>query len=478
MPKTATKYICAECGAEHSKWSGRCGTCGAWNSLEETAVAVVPRAGLRSGSGFGAGSGATGAVQKPQPLPKPGRGRNVERRATGSAEFDRVLGGGIVPGSVILLGGEPGIGKSTLLLQLAGTIGAGSSGSGSVLYVSGEESTEQVALRAERLGVDGAGLNVLTATQTEDVAATIAAAAPDLVVVDSVQTLATAQFSSGAGSVTQVRESAARLQAVAKAHRVPVILVGHVTKEGALAGPKVLEHVVDVVLYLEGERFHGHRLLRGAKNRFGPTDEVGVFEMGEQGLADVADPAGLFVDSETADASGTAVAGVLEGSRALLVEVQALAVPTSFGYPKRTASGYDLNKLHLLAAVLMRHAGIKVGALDLYLNVSGGYRLQEPAGDLAVAVSVAGAALDRPAVARSVAIGEVGLSGELRPVMGIERRLTEAARAGVKLAVVPARSLAGAKVTAPKGLTVKPAATVREAIKLLLKPRGGKAGAA
>ncbi len=338
-----------------------------------------------------------------------------------------------------------------------------------MLYVSGEESAEQVALRAERLGVDAPGLNVLTATRTEDVAATISVNPPDLVVVDSVQTLATSQFSSGAGSVTQVRESAARLQAVAKAHRVPVVLVGHVTKEGALAGPKVLEHVVDAVLYLEGERFHGHRLLRGAKNRFGPTDEVGVFEMGETGLSDVSDPAGLFVDSDTADSPGTAAAAVLEGSRALLVEVQALAVPTSFGYPKRTASGYDLNKLHLLAAVLMRHAGIKAGALDLYLNVSGGYRLQEPAGDLAVAAAIAGAALNRPAAKRSVAIGEIGLSGELRPVMGLERRLAEAARSGVKLAVIPARSI---KLTAPKGLTVKRAATVREAIAALLPEKG------
>jgi DNA repair protein RadA/Sms len=460
MPKTAVKYICAECGTEHSKWSGRCGACGAWNRLEETAVAVAPKIGSRTA--------ASGAAQKPQRLPKPGKERNLERHATGSAEFDRVLGGGIVPGSVILLGGEPGIGKSTLLLQLAGSLGK----NGSVLYVSGEESTEQVALRAERLGVDGAGLNVLTVTQTEDVAATISNDPPDLVVVDSIQTLATAQFSSGAGSITQVRESAARLQAVAKAHRVPVILVGHVTKEGELAGPKVLEHVVDAVLYLEGEKFHGHRLLRGAKNRFGPTDEVGVFEMGETGLSDVTDPAGLFVDSEKEQASGSALASVLEGSRALLVEVQALAVPTSFGYPKRTASGYDLNKLHLLAAVLMRHAGIRAGTLDLYLNVSGGYRLQEPAADLAVAVSIASAALDRPVAARSVAIGEVGLSGELRPVMGLERRLAEAARGGVKLAVIPSRSI---KLTAPKGLTVKRAATVREATELLLAAMKGGA---
>lgn len=456
MPKTAIRYVCNSCGTEQSKWAGRCPDCGAWNSLEETTVAApAGRSGIRRN--------LVGEALRPESLQK-FDGNPKHRRATGSAEFDRVLGGGIVPGSVILVGGEPGIGKSTLLLQLAGLVGK----TGSVLYVSGEESAEQIALRAARLEVAADGVQILTATQTENVAATISAATPDLVIVDSIQTLTTDQFSSGAGSVTQVRESAARLLTVAKSHGVPVIMVGHVTKEGALAGPKVLEHVVDVVLYLEGERFHGHRLLRGAKNRFGPTDEVGVFEMGERGLADVTDPAGLFVDSETTGASGTALAAVLEGSRGLLVETQALAVPTSFGYPKRTASGYDLNKLHLLAAVLLRHAGIKVGGLDLYLNVSGGYRLQEPAGDLAVAVSIASASLDRPVRSGSVAIGEVGLSGELRPVMGLERRLTEAARAGIKLAVVPSRSR---KVSAPKGLIVKPAQNVKAAIDLLLTKR-------
>lgn len=334
-----------------------------------------------------------------------------------------------------MLGGEPGIGKSTLLLQVA----AATAGAGSVLYVSGEESAEQIALRAGRLGVGSDQLKIAGTTQTEDVVATLTSIQPRLVVIDSVQTLVTDQFSSGAGSVTQVREAAARLQAVAKSHQIPVILVGHVTKEGSLAGPKVLEHVVDVVLSLEGERYHDHRLLRGTKNRFGPTDEVGVLAMGETGLRDVSDPTGLFIDADTTDAPGTAVTAVLEGSRALLVEVQALSVPTSFGYPKRTASGYDLNKLHLLSAVLMRHAGLKVGALDLYLNVSGGYRLQEPAADLAVALAVAGAAANRQTVTRSVVIGEVGLSGEIRSVSGLQRRLAEAKRAGVKTAIVPQR---------------------------------------
>ncbi|MSU76022.1 DNA repair protein RadA [Patescibacteria group bacterium] len=450
MPKTATKYICNECAAEQSKWAGRCPDCGAWNSLEETVVAVVGKSTAARGR-------ATGSIVEPVSLPKPTKAGSGDRIATGSAEFDRVLGTGIVPGAVVLVGGEPGIGKSTLLLQVAAAV----AGDGTVLYVSGEESAEQIALRAERLGVGSDSLKIAGTTQTEDVAATVAAMQPRLVIVDSIQTLVTDQFSSSAGSVAQVRESAARLQAVAKAHRVPVILVGHVTKEGSLAGPKVLEHVVDVVLSLEGERFHGHRLLRGAKNRFGPTDEVGVFEMREDGLQDVSDPAGLFVDPETADASGTAVAAVLEGSRALLVEVQALSVPSSFGYPKRTSSGYDLNKLHLIAAVLMRHAGLKVDTLDLYLNVSGGYRLQEPAGDLAVALAIAGASTNRRTIPRSVAIGEVGLSGEIRSVGGLERRLTEAKRAGVKLAIIPKR---GAKIKAPAGMKVVPVGSIKEAI--------------
>jgi DNA repair protein RadA/Sms len=454
MPKTAIKYVCSSCGAEHSKWGGRCSECGAWNSLEETAVAAKPSAFSRQ---------PAGQSLKPEPLSQ-AKAVPTARISTGSGEFDRTLGGGIVPGSVVLVGGEPGIGKSTLLLQVAAAVAK----SGEVLYVSGEESGDQLSLRASRLGVDASGLKVLTATRSEDVIATITNQTPALVVIDSIQTQATDQFSSGAGSVTQVRESAARLQAIAKAHGIPVVLVGHVTKEGSLAGPKVLEHVVDVVLYLEGERFQGHRLLRVAKNRFGPTEEVGVFEMDEAGMKDVTNPSGLFVDPATAGAPGTALTTVLEGSRALLVEVQALAVPTSFGYPKRTASGFDLNKLHLLAAVLMRHAGVKVASLDLYLNVSGGYRLQEPAGDLAVALAIAGAATGRTTKPGTVVLGEVGLSGEIRPCRGLAQRLAEAARSGAKSAIVSKR---GTPSNSIRGLTVIPVATIAEAIaKGLTKP--------
>jgi DNA repair protein RadA/Sms len=381
----------------------------------------------------------------------------VSRLPTGSGELDRVLGGGIVPGSLVLLGGDPGIGKSTLLLQVAGRLAEG----GQVLYLSGEESAEQLHLRAARLGVAAEQLLVATGTVTEQVIQTIQDHRPRLVVVDSIQTLATERFSSGPGSITQVRESAARLQTVAKSTGVPIVIVGHVTKEGQVAGPKVLEHLVDAVLYLEGDKWHGYRIIRGAKNRFGPTDEVGVFTMDETGLGDVANPTDVFVDGSSAGVAGTAVTASLEGTRALLVEVQALAVETSFGYPKRTASGFELNRLQLLIAVLSKHARVKLGSHDVYFNVSGGFRLTEPAGDLAAALAIAGAVQGKAVPPGTVAIGEIGLSGEVRPVSGLDKRLEEAARGGFKRVILSKRSRSGKRRS---GLTLVPVATVAEAL--------------
>ncbi len=452
MPKTTIAYVCNACGASHSRWAGRCATCGAWNTLEETASVAPPKRGARFSPSGSNGS----AALEPTPISAL-KAHTVRRIQLQSAELNRVLGGGIVPGSVVLLGGEPGIGKSTLLLQVSGEVAADRP----VLYVSGEESAEQIGLRAERLGISADQLLLLSATDTDAVIQTVIARQPGLVIIDSIQTMATEQFSSGPGSLTQVRESAARLQTVAKSQNVPIILVGHVTKDGTVAGPKLLEHLVDAVLYLEGEKWHGHRLVRGVKNRFGATDEVGVLEMTEGGLRDVTDPAGVFLSEGTAGTPGTAVTATLEGTRSLLVEVQALAVDSSFGYPKRTASGADLNKLQLLIAVLTKQAGLKLASSDVYLNVSGGYRLGEPAADLAIALAVAGAVRNQKLKPGTVVLGEVGLSGELRPVTGIGKRLEEARRSGMTAAIIPYR---GQPEQLPRGLEVTAVKNVAEAV--------------
>ncbi len=444
-PKTVVNYACTECATEHTKWSGRCPDCGAWNTLEEVAAGPV---GTVKAERL-----AVTPISQITAAP-------VSRLATASAEFDRVLGGGFVPGSLILLGGEPGIGKSTLLLQICGSLNA----MGTILYVSGEESLEQIGLRATRLGVADERLKLVAATDAERIIRTIVAEKPSLVIVDSIQTLSTDRFQSGAGSVTQVRESASRLQVIAKEQRVPIVVVGHVTKDGTIAGPKVLEHLVDVVLYLEGEKFHGFRLLRGAKNRFGPSDEVGVFTMEEDGLADVADAAAVFAVERPEPVPGISVTATLEGTRVLLVELQALTVETAFGYPKRTASGYDVNKLQLLIAVLSRHAGLKLASADVYFNVSGGYRLSEPATDLAAAVTVASALKNRPLAAQTLVIGEVGLSGEVRPVQSLGKRLSEAKRAGFIRAIVPKQTLK----QRPPGLEIIPVTSVSEAVSAAL----------
>lgn len=445
MPKVTVNYVCTECGAEHAKWAGRCGSCGAWNTLEEASRADRP-------------PGTAVAALETTSLAEISAG-TVTRLQTHSPEFNRVLGGGFVPGSVILLGGEPGIGKSTLLLQMCGGVAE----SGPVLYVSGEESQEQIGLRARRLGINHAATHLLAATDVDRIIQTIAETKPSLVIIDSIQTLFTERFQSGPGSLTQVRESAARLQVVAKRQAVPVVLVGHVTKDGSIAGPKVLEHLVDAVLNLEGDKYHGFRLLRGAKNRFGPTDEVGVFTMDEDGLQDVSDAAGMFAAGRSKPVAGTGLTASLEGSRVLMVELQALTVETSFGYPKRTANGFDLNKLQLLVAVLSRHAGLKLSTADVYFNVSSGYRVSEPAADLAAAVTIVSALQNRPMPAHSVVLGEVGLSGEVRPVQGLAKRLEEASRAGIKTALVPHQA-----VKRQVGdIRIVPVRTVAEAVKAM-----------
>ncbi len=419
--RTRAIYVCQQCGAQSLKWVGRCPDCGEWNSMVETVESregsppssIVPRS-------------------RPQRLSEiPAEG--FERIGVPMVEFSRVLGGGIVPGSMVLIAGDPGIGKSTLLLQVTALL---SETLGKVLYVSGEESGAQIKIRAERLGISSEELYLLTETDVDIIMDYIYQLAPQLVVVDSIQAVQIPELTSAAGSISQVRESTARLIRLAKEEGVPVFIVGHVTKEGAIAGPRVLEHMVDTVLYLEGERFHSYRLLRSVKNRFGSTDEVGVFEMSGQGMLEVSNPSEAFL-SERSEGTGSAIAVTLEGTRPLLVEIQALTSTTSFGLPRRTANGIDFNRLLLLAAVLSKRMGLRLYDQDIFVNVVGGLRINEPAVDLSVAVAIASSFRDAPVVHDLAIMGEIGLSGELRSISQVPKRLNEAARLGFKRCLLP-----------------------------------------
>jgi DNA repair protein RadA/Sms len=390
----------------------------------------------------------------------------LDRLPLPMVEFDRVLGGGVVPGSLILVGGEPGIGKSTLLLQMAALMSATS---GPVLYVSGEESARQLKMRADRLKIEREELFVVTETNLDAIFAHIESVKPRLVIIDSVQTTYNEALTSASGSVSQVRQTATRLQALAKQSGVAVFLVGHVTKEGAIAGPKVLEHIVDTVLYLEGDLFHTYRLLRSVKNRFGATSEVGVFEMRESGMLEVPNPSEAFLAERVVNSPGSAIAVTMEGTRPLLVEVQALTSTTSFGNPRRTANGVDFNRLLLIVAVLSKRVGLRLGDQDVFANVIGGLRIDEPASDLAVAVSIASSARDKPVAADLALVGEVGLSGELRAVGQLPGRLNEAAKLGFQRCVVPKMVRRQAEHV-PEGLSVIQARSVHQALEIALAP--------
>jgi len=467
VARLETRYVCGTCGATSLRWEGQCRSCGNWNTMVESAVQrPLPRAR--------ATRAAATAVPHVTPLTRLAA-TETDRIPVGMREVDRVLGGGLVPGSLVLLGGEPGIGKSTLVLALCGAIAAGSDGDGRVLYASGEESAAQLRMRANRLGLsDGARggeqIDVLPETSVERIVAAAEATAPSLLVVDSIQTLTTDELEGPAGSVGQVRAATARLQAYAKENGVPTILVGHVTKDGTLAGPKTLEHIVDVVLTLEGERFSGLRLLRSSKNRFGSTEEVGVFEMAADGLREVADPAAAFIETDSLGAPGVAIAATLEGSRPLLVEVQALVAPQVHGSPRRTAAGLDVQRLALLIAVLGRRAGMNLASHDVYANIVGGLAVEEPAIDLPLALALVSALRDRPLTSGTVLCGEIGLTGELRPVHGLSRRLREAYRLGFTRAVVPSRSGRGEDVD-NGGIEIVRVATLRDAIAAALTER-------
>jgi len=444
MAKTTTRYTCQSCAAMYTRWMGKCESCGAWNSLVEEVVSVST----------GAGKAKPSAALTPTKL-NDIQTEKLPRFSTGLAEVDTVLGGGIVPGAIMLLSGDPGIGKSTLVLQIAASLAQKQR----ILYVSGEESTNQIKMRAERLKLEADGLDLLTETNMDAIAATIESGGYQLVIIDSIQTMAIEALTGSPGTVGQITACTQVLQSIAKQRNIATLVIGHVTKEGSIAGPKILEHLVDVVLYLEGDRYGSFKALRGIKNRFGSTSEVGIFEMAEAGLVEVSNPSAALL-AERQPGPGTVVFATLEGTRPLLVEVQALVSSTAFGYPKRTAVGFDLNRLNLLVAVLAKRANLNLSSSDVYVNIVGGLKVSEPAADLAIILSIASAFRDIAVPSDMVIFGEVGLSGEIRSVSQVTKRLAEAKKLGFKRAIGPKFGA----TAATRGVS-----TVDEAISTLFK---------
>jgi DNA repair protein RadA/Sms len=461
--KAKTAYRCTECGADHAKWQGKCDACGAWNTLVEEIVAAAP-ATKKARRANGSAGFAHGGVVLDTPRLRAVEGTESHRLRTGLAEFDFVLGGGVVPGSMVLVGGEPGIGKSTILLQVAARLEAAGH---PALYVSGEESPLQVKLRADRLGGGSLDVSLLGETNLESVLATAHERRPAVMVVDSIQTVFTGDLEGAPGNVGQVRECAARLMRFAKESGTAVFVVGHVTKGGGIAGPKTLEHIVDTVLYFEGETSLDHRVLRATKNRFGSVDEIGVFRMTTEGLLPVENPSALFLgDRADAGSSGSAVTALIEGSRPLLLEIQGLAAKAGYGTPQRVSTGFDARRLALLLAVLDKRAGLSFAQLDVFLNVVGGVQAGEPAADLAVAAALASSVYDRPLPPDAVFIGELGLGGEIRAVSQVDRRLAEASKMGLRRAFVSDRGLPR---RAPNALQVTPVADLTALMRELFR---------
>lgn len=449
----STAFVCQQCGFETGRWLGKCPGCGRWNTLVEEERAKKAGRGRRARS-----------VRPAKPVRLSDVAAQEKRRqSTGSAELDRVLGGGLVSGSLLLVGGEPGIGKSTLTLQVCDRLARGKV---PVLYVSGEESAEQIRLRSERLAVQPEGISLLCSVELGEIIEAVNEVQPGFLVIDSIQTIYSSELTSAPGSVSQVRECAAELLRLAKAQTVTTVLIGHVTKYGAIAGPKTLEHMVDTVLYFEGEQFQQYRIVRAVKNRFGPTDEIGVFEMSDAGLTEVSNPSQFFLSGRRTDVSGSAVCATVEGTRPLLVEIQALAARTPYALPQRVATGFDLRRLNMLLCVLERRAGIAAAGHDVFLNIAGGLRIQEPAADLAVFAALASSLRNVVLAADTAVVGEVGLGGEVRSVARAEARASEAARLGFKKVILPRRNLTG-KLRSGSGLELFPVESAHEALETL-----------
>lgn len=450
MAKPRTIFSCQECGAQSPRWLGRCPECGKWNTYAEELQAVEPQRASPAAPGNSTPI-AMRAISAEE-------GRHVP---TGITEFDRVLGSGYIPGGVALIGGDPGIGKSTIIMQALARVAAEGRG---VLYVSGEESASQIRLRADRMGIAKSDVQVLTENCVERIIDALHRSKPAVIAIDSIQTMFTGDLTSAPGTVSQVRESAAKILAHAKQSSTAAFLVGHVTKDGSIAGPKVLEHMVDTVLYFEGERGHAYRILRTIKNRFGSTNEIGVFEMTGKGLLEVPDPSGIFLAEKPKEAAGSVVAASLEGSRPLLLEVQALVSSSGFGTPRRTAIGFDGNRLALLIAVLEKIEGLQLHDQDIFLNIAGGIRIGETAADLAVIAAIDSSFRNRPVDHETVIIGEVGLAGEIRTVMGAEMRLKEAEKMGFRRVILPKNAL---KAKPPSKMEVFGIGSVAECLRLL-----------
>ncbi|MBE6770171.1 MAG: DNA repair protein RadA [Ruminococcaceae bacterium] len=445
--KIKVSYVCNSCGYESVKWMGKCAACGEWNTMEEIVRETV------------AAKQNSGAITVKAQSVKDISVSDEPRYLTNIPELDRVLGGGIVKGSIVLLSGDPGIGKSTILLQIADKVQKGLK----ILYVSGEESAGQIKIRAQRLNVDNENLLIMTETDVEAICDYINAEKPDIVMIDSIQTMQIAGVSSTAGSVVQVRESTNLFLKTGKKNNIPIIIVGHVNKGGEIAGPKITEHIVDAVLYFEGERNQSYRILRAVKNRFGSTNEIGVFEMGDKGLAEVPNPSAMLLSGKLDGVSGSCITCVIEGTRPILAEVQGLVTSTGFGNPRRASTGFDYNRLNLILAVLEKRIGLYFSNFDTYLNVVGGLRLDEPAADLAVALSLVSGLRDIPIDSKTIAIGEIGLSGEIRSVSRIATRVSEAARLGFTKCIIPKASLK--QITGEiKGIELIPVKTLGEAI--------------